>query len=161
VLVNNAGSDYFGLLTDMTAQDIDRVLRDNLQAAICATQRVVPAMVKKKQGVIVNITSVWGVAGASCEAVYAAAKAGIIAFTKSMAKELGPSGIRVNAIACGAFDTRMNDRLTRDEKAAFAQEIPLRRFGKPEEAGALAVFLASPQAGYLTGQVIALDGGLV
>jgi 3-oxoacyl-[acyl-carrier protein] reductase len=161
VLVNNAGAASFGLFTDTAPPDWDAVIAANLLTVLNATHLAVPSMVKRKAGAIINVTSVWGITGASCEAVYAAAKAGVHGFTKSMARELGPSGIRVNAIACGAFNTRMNDRLTPREKNAFTEGIPLCRFGEPEEAGALAVFLASEEAGYLTGQVLALDGGLV
>jgi 3-oxoacyl-[acyl-carrier protein] reductase len=118
-------------------------------------------MVREKSGVIINVSSIWGIAGASCEAVYAAAKGAVNAFTRSLAKELGPSGVRVNAIACGAFDTRMNDRLTTAERDSFTESIPLGRFGEPAEAGALALFLASDAAMYITGQVICIDGGYI
>jgi 3-oxoacyl-[acyl-carrier protein] reductase len=160
VLVNNAGSEYFGLFAEMSPAEIKKVLDDNLLSALNATHLAVPHMVRQKYGVIINVTSVWGITGASCEAVYAAAKAAVNAFTKSMAKELAPSGIRVNAIACGAFETRMNARLSPVEKNAFTERIPAGRFGSAGEAGALAVFLASEKAEYLTGQVISLDGGL-
>ena len=159
VLVNSAGAAHYGLFSQMTTADMQNVLANNLTTAINASHLAVPAMVRAKSGCIINITSVWGIAGASCEAVYSAAKAGIIGFTKALAKELGPSGVRVNAIACGAFDTRMNDVLSPDEKSAFIENIPLGRFGYPREAGALAAYIAG--AGYLTGQVIPLDGGLL
>jgi 3-oxoacyl-[acyl-carrier protein] reductase len=161
ILVNNAGAEYFGLFTDMTAEDFDRVVKANLYTVLNTSHLAIPAMVRKKSGTIINITSIWGLTGASCEAVYAAAKAGVHCFTKSLAKELGPSGIRVNAIACGAFNTRMNDRLSAEEKNAFTENIPIGRFGEITEAGALAVFLASREAGYLNGQIVGLDGGLV
>ena len=159
ILVNNAGAAHYGLFSQMRPEDWQRVLANNLHTALNASHLAVPAMVQAKSGCIINITSVWGVAGASCEVMYSAAKAAIIGFTKALAKELGPSGIRVNAIACGAFDTRMNDNLSQDEKVNFTENIPLGRFGYPEEAGALAVYIAG--AGYLTGQVIPLDGGLL
>jgi len=160
VLVNNAGAAFFGLFSDMEPTDIQKVLADNLQTAFNISHLVIPAMVKEKSGCILNTSSVWGISGASCEVVYSAAKAGVIGFTKALAKELAPSGIRVNAIACGAFETRMNDRLSDEEKNAFTEEIPLGRFGYPHEVGDLAVFLASEKAAYITGQVIALDGGI-
>jgi len=160
VLVNNAGASYFGLLTDMKVEEISDIVNANLMTAIYATHCAVPYMVRKKAGCIINISSVWGERGASCEAVYSAAKAGVIGFTKAMAKELAPSGIRVNAISCGAFETRMNDRLSDEEKSAFAENIPLGRFGEVQEVGDLAVFLASEKAAYMTGQVVGLDGGL-
>jgi 3-oxoacyl-[acyl-carrier protein] reductase len=161
VLVNNAGAAHFGLFSDMTPADYDNILRQNLYTALNACRLAVPAMVRAKRGAIINISSVWGVTGASCEAVYAAAKGAVNIFTKSLAKELGPSGVRVNAIACGAFETRMNGRLSPAEKDLFTENIPLSRFGQPEEAGKLAVFLASEGASYLTGQIIPLDGGLI
>jgi len=161
VLVNNAGAAHFGLFTDMTPVEMQKVLATNLQTALNASHLAIPAMVRAKGGCIINVTSIWGITGASCEVVYSAAKAGVIGMTKALAKELGPSGIRVNAIACGAFETRMNDRLSDDEKNAFTEDIPLGRFGSISEAGDLAVFLASEAAGYITGQVIGLDGGAV
>ena len=161
VLVNNAGTAHFGLFSDMSPDCITEVLANNLQTAINASHLAIPHMVRATAGCIINISSIWGVVGASCEVVYSAAKAGVIGFTKALAKEVGPSGVRVNAIACGAFETRMNDRLTAEEKADFVDVIPLGRFGMPHEVGDLAVFLASKKAEYLTGQVIALDGGII
>ena len=118
-------------------------------------------MIHQKSGSIINISSMWGEAGASCEAVYSASKGGINAFTKAMAKELGPSGIRVNAIACGVIDTEMNARFSEEERAELADEIALMRFGKPEEVGRFALTLASESASFLTGQIITLDGGML
>jgi len=161
VLVNNAGTAHFGLFQDMQSVEISRVMADNLQTTFNASHLAIPHMVRARAGCIINITSVWGVAGASCEAVYSAAKAGVIGFTKALAKEVGPCNVRVNAIACGAFETRMNDRLDAEEKAVFIEGIPLGRFGCPQEVGELAVFLASGRAGYLTGQIINLDGGVL
>jgi 3-oxoacyl-[acyl-carrier protein] reductase len=161
VLINNAGAAHFGLFTDMQPQEIQGIFAANLLSAANASHLVIPKMVREKKGCIINITSVWGITGASCEAAYSAAKAGVIGLTKSLAKELAPSNIRVNAIACGAFETRMNDRLSPQEKNAFAENIPLGRFGTPQEAGELAVFLASNAASYITGQVIPIDGGIV
>ena len=161
ILINNAGTAHYGLFTDMSPAQWQEVLGNNLLTAIHGSHLALPNMVKAKSGVIVNITSIWGLAGASCEAVYSAAKGGICAFTKALAKEYGPSGIRVNAIACGAFETRMNEGFTQDEKDAFIENIPAGRFGKPEEVGSLAVYLASPEAEYLTGQVTVLDGGVL
>ncbi|MCL2357391.1 MAG: SDR family oxidoreductase [Defluviitaleaceae bacterium] len=158
ILVNNAGAAHFGLFSDMTPAEIQSVLAANLTSAINASHRAVPNMVRAKAGCIINISSIWGITGASCEAIYSAAKAGLNGFTKALARELAPSGIRVNAIACGAFETRMNARLSDAEKIAFTDEIPLGRFGHPDEAGDLAVFLATAE--YLTGQIIPLDGGV-
>ena len=160
VLVNNAGMAHFGLFTDTKPTEWDDVIRHNFIHVLNATHLAVPDMVQAKKGVIINISSVWGNTGASCEAVYAAAKGAIHAFTRSMAQELGPSGIRVCAIACGAIDTRMNSRLSPEEQEDFTEKIPLMRFGTAEEVGKLVHFLASSKASYLTGQVIGLDGGL-
>jgi 3-oxoacyl-[acyl-carrier protein] reductase len=160
ILVNNAGLPYFGLFGQMSQEEISNVLADNLRTTINASHLAIPHMVREKRGCIINVTSVWGITGASCEVIYSAAKAGVIGFTKALAKELGPSGVRVNAIACGAFETRMNNRLTPEEKTEFTTGIPLGRFGKPEEAGDLAVFLSSQKAKYITGEIININGGL-
>ena len=161
ILINNAGAAHFGLFTDMCPDEIEKNISANLISAANASHFVIPKMVRARAGCIINITSIWGITGASCEVVYSAAKAGVIGLTKALAKELAPSGIRVNAIACGAFETRMNSRLSSDERNAFAESIPLGRFGVPSEAGELAVFLASSAANYITGQVIPLDGGVI
>ena len=158
VLVNNAGAAYYGLFTDMQPNDWQKVLADNLLTQVNASHLAVPDMVRAKRGCIINITSVWGITGASCEVMYSAAKAGVIGFTKALAKELGPSGVRVNAINCGAFDTRMLDGFSEEEKCDFVEGIPLGRFGCPGEVGELAVFMAG--TGYMTGEVVGLDGGL-
>jgi len=158
VLVNNAGAAHYGLFSDMQPCNWHQVINDNMMTTINASHLAIPPMIRAKQGCIINITSIWGISGASCEVMYSAAKAGVNGFTKALAKELGPSGIRVNAIACGAFDTRMNDNLSPDEKTAFTENIPLGRFGHPQEVGPLAVYLS--EAKYMTGQIIPLDGGL-
>jgi len=160
VLVNNAGMAHFGLFSDMTPDQWSEVMHHNFTTVLNATHLAVPDMVKAKNGVIINISSIWGTTGASCEAVYAAAKGAVHAFTKSMAQELGPSGVRVNAIACGAIETRMNERLSEEEKKEFTENIPLMRFGTPTEVGKLVRFLTSEDAAYLTGQVVGLNGGM-
>jgi len=159
ILINNAGAAYYGLFSQMPPAEMQDCLAANLTTAMNASHRAIPHMVRTKSGCIINITSIWGIKGASCEAAYSAAKAGVIGLTKALAKELAPSNIRVNAIACGAIETRMNGHLTPQEKTAFAEEIPLGRFGQTHEVGGLAVFLASQAASYLTGQIIPLDGG--
>ncbi|MGN0135762.1 elongation factor P 5-aminopentanone reductase [Anaerotignum sp.] len=161
ILVNNAGISHIGLFTDMKPAEWQRILSVNLESALNCTHLAVPTMVHKKDGVILNISSMWGEVGASCEAVYSASKGAINAFTKAMAKELGPSNIRVNAISCGVIDTEMNACFSAEERQALAEEIPLMRFGKPEEVGDLAVFLASQKASFLTGKIITLDGGMI
>ena len=161
ILVNNAGISHIGLFTDMTPEQWQHVLNVNLGSVLNCTHLAVPAMVHNKTGMILNISSMWGQAGASCEPVYSASKGGITAFAKAMAKELGPSGIRVNAIACGVIDTEMNACFSEEERAELADEIALMRFGKPEEVGKFALTLASESASFLTGQIITLDGGML
>ena len=117
-------------------------------------------MVSKKQGKIINISSIWGTSGASCEAAYSASKSGVHGLTRALAKELAPSNIQVNSIACGVIDTEMNARLDKEERSALAEEVPAGRFGEPDEAARLALMLADAPA-YLTGQIIGLDGGFL
>lgn len=158
ILINNAGISSVGLITDLSDEDWMRVLQTNLSSVFYTSRAVLPAMIHRKSGCIVNISSVFGICGASCEAAYAASKGGVNAFTRSLAKELAPSHIRVNAIAFGVIDTQMNGNLSVEEKAALAEEIPAGRFASPEEAAAFILQVArSP--GYLTGQVIPFDGG--
>ncbi len=161
ILVNNAGISHIGLFTDMQPHQWQHILAVNLHSVLHCTHLAVPAMVRKQSGVILNISSMWGESGASCEAVYSASKGGVNAFTKSMAKELGPSHIRVNAIACGVIDTDMNACFSAEEKQALAEEIALMRLGTPKEVADTALHLASDHASFLTGQIITLDGGMI
>lgn len=161
VLVNNGGAAHIGLFTDMTDAEIIRLVNTDLTGAMLLTKYAAAEMVRRGRGRIVNISSVWGMAGASCETAYSAAKAGLIGFTKALGKELAPSGITVNCIAPGMIATRMNDTLTDEEKAAVIAEIPAGRAGTPEEVAALAAFLCSEDAGYITAQVIGCDGGWI
>lgn len=160
VLVNNAGISYIGLLQDMSSEAWDRLLRTNLTSVFNCCKLAIPMMLEKKQGKIVNISSVWGVCGASCEAAYSATKGGINALTKALAKELAPSNIQVNAVACGAIDTEMNQFLEEDELIALIDEIPAGRLGKAEEVADLVYHLGYKNS-YLTGQIIGLDGGWI
>ena len=141
VLVNNAGISYIGLLQDMTPADWERMLRTNLTSVFNCCKLAVPYMISQKQGKIVNISSVWGVVGASCETAYSATKGGINALTKALAKELAPSNIQVNAIACGAIDTEMNQWMDEDDLIALVDEIPSGRLGRAEEVADLAYHL--------------------
>ncbi|MDE7477915.1 MAG: SDR family NAD(P)-dependent oxidoreductase [Lachnospiraceae bacterium] len=158
VLVNNAGISYIGLLTDMTYQEWREVIDTNLSACFLTCRYAVPGMVRRQQGKIINISSVWGNVGASTEVAYSASKGGVNAFTRALAKELGPSNIQVNAIACGVIDTDMNGCFDAEEKKALIQEIPSDRMGQPGEVAELVKLLCTGNE-YLTGQVITLDGG--
>ena len=158
ILINNAGISYIGLLTDMSIDDWNRIVSTNLTSVFSTSRLAIPHMVHEKKGKIINISSVWGIAGASCEVAYSACKGGINSFTKALAKELAPSNIQVNAIACGVIDTQMNACFSEEERAELADEIPAGRFGTPEETAHLAVQLATGNE-YLTGQIITLDGG--
>lgn len=158
VLINNAGIAHIGLLSDMTIEEWNRIVNTNLTSVFSSCKFAIPHMVHNKAGKIINISSVWGIAGASCEVAYSACKGGVNAFTKALAKELAPSSIQVNAIACGVIDTEMNACFSEDERAALAEEIPAGRFGTPEEVAALALQLSTGND-YLTGQIITLDGG--
>lgn len=158
VLVNNAGVACFSLLQDMTESEWDRVMNINLKAVFGCCHQVLPSMIGRRSGSIVNISSMWGVSGASMETAYSAAKGGLNALSRALGKELAPSGIRVNAVACGVIDTGMNRCLTPQEQTALADEIPMGRFGRPEEVADLVWYLAGSASAYLTGQVITLDG---
>lgn len=160
VLVNNAGVDYIGLLQDMSPEDWDRIIGTNLTSVFNCCKLAIPLMLASGQGKIVNISSIWGNVGASCEVAYSATKGGINAFTRALAKELAPSNIQVNAIACGAIDTEMNRWMDEDELIHLVDEIPTGRLGRAEEVADLAYHLGYKNA-YLTGQVIGLDGGWI
>jgi len=160
ILINNAGISYLGLLQDMNPSDWDKVIRTNLTSVFNTCRLVIPKMVRAHSGKIINISSQWGNTGASMEVAYSASKGGINAFTKALAKELAPSGIQVNAIACGVIDTDMNRFLSEEERRNLISEIPSDRMGKPEEVAELILSLSEGND-YLTGQVIALDGGWI
>lgn len=160
VLVSNAGISYIGLLQDMPPEAWDKIIKTNLTSVFNCCRLAIPGMVERKQGKIINISSVWGVVGASCEVAYSATKGGINAFTKALAKELAPSNIQVNAVACGAIDTEMNQFLEEDELISLIDEIPSGRLGKAEEVADLVYHLGYKNS-YLTGQIIGLDGGWI
>ena len=158
VLINNAGISYMGLLTDMTVDQWRRVMAVNLDACFYTCRAAIPLMLKKQSGRIINVSSVWGAQGASMEVAYSASKGGVNAFTKALAKELAPSNIQVNAIACGVIDTSMNSCLSQTDLADLQAEIPADRLGTPEEAAQLILQIAQAP-GYMTGQIITMDGG--
>ena len=160
VLVNNAGISHIGLLQDMTPEQWNRLLQTNLTSIYNCCSLLLPSMIRAQKGSIVNVSSVWGICGASCEVAYSASKGAVNAFTKALAKETAPCGIRVNAIACGAIDTDMNHFLEPEERQALMEEIPAGRLGTPTE---VATFIRSIAEGpaYLTGQVLTIDGGWI
>ncbi len=160
ILVNNAGVTRDGLFIRMSDEDWDLVLNVNLRGAAMCTRSAAKVMFKKRCGKIINISSVIGLIGNAGQANYAASKAGLIGLTRSLAKELGPRGITVNAIAPGFIDTPMTQKMPEDVASAYLQNIPLRRCGTSEEVADLVAFLASPASDYISGQVIALDGGM-
>lgn len=159
VLINNAGVAGFDLITDVSDEKYRRITSVDLDGTFYCCRAAASVMVKAHSGAIVNISSIWGISGASCEAVYSAAKAGVIGLTKALAKELGPSGIRVNCVAPGVIKTEMNSRLTEDDIAALTDETPLCRIGTPDEVAEATLFLASEKASFITGQILAVDGG--
>lgn len=158
VLVNNAGISKIGLLADLSLREWNQILQTNLTSLFCCCKHAIPRMLRSQSGSILNISSVWGTVGASCEVAYSASKGGVNAFTKALAKELAPSHISVNAIAFGVIDTQMNQCFTPEERSQLMEEIPAGRFGAPLEAAQLALTLVEAPS-YLTGQVVAMDGG--
>ncbi|MBP3352457.1 MAG: SDR family NAD(P)-dependent oxidoreductase [Lachnospiraceae bacterium] len=158
VLVNNAGISFVGLLSDMKPEEWHNVMHTNLDACFYTSKLAIPLMLQNHSGRIINISSVWGNVGASMEVAYSASKGGVNTFTKALAKELAPSNIQVNAIACGLIDTDMNKCFTPEDLEAVTAEIPADRMGNPEEIAKLAYQLATAPT-YLTGQIITIDGG--
>ena len=159
VLVNNAGISQFALFTDISEADWDNMMDVNLKSAFLVTKLFLPDMISKKWGRIINVSSMWGISGASCEVHYSASKAGLIGLTKALAKEVAPSNVTVNCVAPGIIDTKMNARLSQEDKKDFEDSVPLMRSGKPEEVASAILFLASEQSSYITGVVLPVDGG--
>lgn len=161
VLVNNAGVAHIGLLQDMTDDEIQRLVGVDLLGAIYCSKEAVKRMVKLHNGVIINISSMWGEVGASCEAVYSACKAGVIGLTKALAKEVGPSGIRVNCVSPGVIATDMNAELDDETMQSLCEETPLLRIGSASDVASTVAFLASDDASFITGQVLSVNGGII
>ena len=161
LLIHNAGVAHQGLLTDMTAEEWHRVMGVHLDGAYHCCRAVVPDMVRRHSGVILTVSSMWGEVGASCEVAYSAAKAGLIGFAKALAKELGPSGIRVNGVAPGVIATDMCADLDDETMATLRDEKPLMRIGKPQDVAQALFFLASEEASFITGQILSVNGGMV
>lgn len=159
ILVNNAGISYWGLLSDMKIEEWQRILDVNLTGTFNCIKLFSPDMVNKKCGSIVNISSMWGVTGGSCEAAYSASKAGIIGLTKALAKELGPSGIRVNCVAPGVIKTDMTKNLSQEDFCALSEETPLGTIGTAEDVAEGILYIA--RAKFITGEVLNINGGIV
>ncbi|MBQ9099619.1 MAG: 3-oxoacyl-ACP reductase FabG [Clostridia bacterium] len=159
VLVNNAGMAKIGLSRDMTDAEWRQICDTNLTGAFCLCREVQAGMIVQSKGRIINIGSMWGKTGASCEVAYSATKAGLRGLTMALAKELGPSGITVNCVEPGVIDTEMNRMLDAESRAALIEETPLCRIGTPQDVAAAVVFLASEQASFITGQCLGVDGG--
>ncbi len=159
ILINNAGISESKMFTDITDKDWNNIINTNLYSVFCVTQEVLPNMIHNKKGCIINISSIWGLVGASCETVYSVTKAGINGMTKSLAKELGPSNIRVNAIAPGIIDTDMNKNLTKEDIQNIQDEIPLEKIGKTIDIARCVEWLIQDE--YTTGQIISINGGWV
>jgi len=161
ILVNNAGISYIGLFNEMQPEQWDKIIDTNLKGIYNCTHLALPYMIHQKSGHIINISSVWGITGASCEVVYSSVKGAVNSFTKALAKELGPCGIRVNAIACGVIETEMNAFLSKEERLSLIEEIPLMRFGTTSEVSDVVYFLSSDSSKYISGQVITVDGAWI
>lgn len=159
ILINNAGISEYKLFSDETDEDWNRVINTNLYSAFAMCQEVIPNMIYNKSGCIINISSIWGLVGASLEVIYSVSKAGMDGLTKALAKELGPSNIRVNSIAPGAIDTDMNKGMTQEEWKELKEEIPMERIGLPEDIAKCVNWLIEDS--YTTGQVISINGGWV
>ena len=156
-VINNAGIDQVKMFLDITDTDWNNMISNNLNSVFYMCQEVLPYMIHEKNGVIINISSIWGVTGASCESHYAVSKAGVDALTKSLAKEMGPSNIRINSIAPGFIDTEMNNNLNEEEKKEIKEEIPLQKIGKVEDVSRTVEWIVEDE--YITGQVISVNGG--
>lgn len=161
VLVNNAAISEIKMLCDTTEDDWDRMFAVNVKGMFLVTKAAAEGMVRNKYGRIINISSMWGEVGASCEVCYSSTKAAVIGFTKSLAKELAPSGITVNCVSPGVIDTEMNAHLTDEDMAVLCEETPVMRIGKPNEVSNAVMYLADENAGFVTGTVLPVNGGLV
>lgn len=159
VLVNNAGISHVGLISQISPEQWDRLFAVNVKGVYNTVRAVLPAMLQKQSGAVINVSSMWGQAGASCEAAYSATKGAVIALTQALARELGPSGIRVNAVSPGMIETDMNAHLSEEDKAALAEQTPLGRVGRPEEVAEAIVYLA--RAPFVTGQNLPVNGGFL
>ncbi len=161
ILINNVGISEFSLFTDISDDMWHRMIDTNLSSAFYASRAVLPQMINRKDGCIINVSSMWGQVGASCEVHYSASKAGLIGLTKALAKEVAPSGIRVNCVAPGAIDTEMNACLSDEAIEEIKNETPLGRLGTPKEIANILLFLADERSSFITGQIIGANGGMI
>lgn len=161
ILINNAGISKIGLFMDQSEEEINSMIDINLKGAVNVTHCSIKHLLNSREGSIINISSIWGNVGASCEVLYSLTKGGINTFTKSLAKELAPSGIRVNAISPGVINTSMNKWLSEEDEEELKNEIPMGRFGEASEIAKTVAFLCSSQSSYITGQIITVDGGML
>ncbi len=161
ILINNAGISEFALFTDISDEAWHRMIDTNLSSAFYASRAVLPQMISRKSGVIINVSSMWGQVGASCEVHYSAAKAGMIGLTKALAKEVGPSGIRVNCVCPGTIDTEMNAHLSNEDKEVLINDTPLGKIGKTEDVVNTLVFLCDDKSSFVTGQIFGVNGGYI
>ena len=159
VVVNNAAVSHYAMLSDITEEDWDTVMDINVKSVFLCTQAFMPYMIRQRYGRIINVSSIWGLSGASCEVLYSTTKGGVNAFTKALAKELAPSGVTVNAVAPGAVSTSMMAHLDEKELQQLEHNIPAGRLAQPDEISSLVYFLAIPESGYINGQIISPNGG--
>lgn len=161
ILINNAGISEFALFTDITDEMWHNMIDTNLSSAFYASRAVLPGMISRKDGVIINVSSMWGQVGASCETHYSVSKAGMIGLTKALAKEVGPSNIRVNCVCPGTIDTEMNSHLSNEDKDALINDTPLGKIGKCEDVVNTLIFLSEDKSSFITGQIFAVNGGYI
>ena len=161
VVINNAAISLTGVFQDMTEEELNKIIDVNIKGVFYVSQTASEYMIKEKSGSIINISSMWGEVGASCEAAYSMTKSAVIGLTKALAKELGPSNIRVNCVSPGFIDTKMNAAYTKEDISAICEDTPLMRIGKPEEVADALIFLADSKASFITGQVLGVNGGYV
>lgn len=161
VIVNNAGISLVKFFDETTCEEWDNVFDVNVKSAFMLIKAFLPEMINKKRGNIINISSMWGISGASMEVCYSASKAALIGMSKALAKEIGPSGINVNVVAPGVIDTRMNNHLSKEDMEALIEETPINRIGTPEDVANAVLFLCDKKASFITGEVISVDGGFI
>ena len=157
-IIHNSATAYFGLITDMRDEEVHDMVQLQVTSPFLLTKYLIPTMIRKRQGNIIVISSIWGITGASGQVLYSMVKGGLNTFVKALAKEVAPSGVRVNGIAPGLIDTKMNSHLSKEELRSLEQEIPMGRLGKPSEVADLVEFLLSNRSTYINGEIISING---